>query len=378
MESEGEQSDFRSWAEIDREALRHNTQACRDATGGHCEIMAVVKADAYGHGAAEVARTIENEVDWFGVANTHEAIELLPVLQPEMAARILMLGPALAAERKLLIGNNFAASVSTVGEAEAFDRDAGQMEKIARVHVVADTGMGRMGAGEGEVAELIESVRELPNLQLEGVASHLPSADEDPEFTRQQIGRFRTMIDGLSLVESICIHLGNSAGLLGFAGELDFTSLVRPGLAIYGVSPLPEFQEKLKPALTLKTRITLVRELPAGTPVSYGRTFTAARTTLAATLGIGYGDGYPRSLSGNGAEVLIAGSRCPILGRVTMDQIVVDLTDLERPVHPGDEVVLIGRQGESEITASEIAEKAGTIPWEIFTGITGRVKRVFR
>ena len=370
-------SGFRSWAEIDLEALRLNARACRKAAAGQCEIMAVVKADGYGHGANEVSKAIENDVDWFGVANAREAIELISVLRPEKARRILMLGPALESERKELIEHDIAGSISTRGEAEAFDREADRLGRIARVHAIADTGMGRMGAGEGDLASMISAIQELPNLQLEGIASHLPSADEDPEFTRKQIDRFRALIGSLSLDESVSIHLGNSAGLFGFAEDLGFTTLVRPGLAIYGVSPLPEFQEPLRPALALKTRITLVRELPAGASVSYGRTFSTERPTVAATLGIGYGDGYPRHLSGQGAEVLIAGRRCPLLGRVTMDQIVVDVTDLERPVHPGDEVVIIGSQGDEAITASEIAEKAGTIPWEIFTGITGRVRRVF-
>ena len=376
MRQDEEALAMRSWAEIDREALRHNAQQCREAAGGRSEVMAVVKADAYGHGAVEVSRAIASEIDWFGVANVREAVELQDAVGSGRAGRILMLGPALAAERTLLIEREIAGPVSTLGEVDAYAREAERLGKKARLHAIADTGMGRMGAGEGELVALVDRVRESPHLVLEGVASHLPSADEEAGFTRAQIAGFEERIDSLNLDESVRVHLANSAGLLGFAEQLGFTTLVRPGLAIYGISPLPAFQSRLRPALSLKTRITLVRELPEGATISYGRTFRTGRPTVAATLGIGYGDGVPRSLSGRDAAVLVAGQRCPFLGRVTMDQIVVDVTDLERPVHPGDEAVLIGRQGEEIITAVEVAEKAGTIPWEIFTGITGRVRRV--
>ncbi|MCB1087379.1 MAG: alanine racemase, partial [Verrucomicrobiae bacterium] len=158
---------------------------------------------------------------------------------------------------------------------------------------------------------------------------------------------------------------------------IDFATAIRPGLALYGVSPLPDFQAALRPVLTWKTRLTLVRDVPAGTTISYGRTYTAPRPLRIATLAVGYADGYPRQLSGRGADVLIRGRRCPVLGRVTMDQVVVDVSHLPDSPIPGDEAVLLGRQGETEeISAAELAEKAGTIPWEILTGIGPRVVRV--
>jgi alanine racemase len=171
-------------------------------------------------------------------------------------------------------------------------------------------------------------------------------------------------------------HAQNSAGLIGYALR-GSSNLARPGLMLYGSSPLPDFQRRLRPALTLKTRVTLVRALPAGRGISYGRTFITPRAMRAGTLGAGYADGYPRHLSNAGAEVLVRGRRCPVLGRVTMDQIVVDLSDIPGAVEAGEEAVLIGAQGEEEILAGELAAKAGTIPWEIFTGLTARVGRYY-
>ena len=209
----------------------------------------------------------------------------------------------------------------------------------------------------------------LRNLEIEGIGSHLPSADEDPDFTRRQIAAFHEILDRIGGASRFkWRHLLNSAGLLGY--ERGLCNLARPGLMIYGVSPLPGFQHRLATVMTLKSRVTLLRTLPAGHGVSYGRQFVTVRPTRVATVGIGYGDGYPRHVSGKGAEVFIQGRRCPILGRVTMDQIMVDVTEAPG-VCEGDEVEMFG----PNIPVTEIAEKAGTIAWEIFTGITPRVMR---
>ena len=233
-----------------------------------------------------------------------------------------------------------------------------------------------MGVIPDHFSDLIDLINAAEFCELEGLATHFPSADEDEAFTLSQIEQFSYLLNTVKLAEGNKIHLANSAGLIGYSDKMPFAALVRPGLALYGVSPLPEQAKEIRPALSFRTKVTLVRELPAGCGISYGRTFVTDSSTRVATLAAGYGDGYPRHLSGKGADVLIRGTRCPLLGRVTMDQIVVDVSHLET-TQPGDEAILIGSQGDESITAAEVAEKAGTIPWELFTGITPRVERFY-
>lgn len=365
----------RSWAEIDLTALRANVKVCQDLAGPGCEIMAVVKADAYGHGLERVVAALCDEVSWFGVANFREALRARAAAG-ERALHLLLLSPATPDEIEPIVAAGFSGSVSTPAEVMAYGEAAARLGKIARLHAVVDTGMGRMGAPPSQWATLLATIREHPHCLLEGLESHFPSADEDAAFTLAQIERFRALLGTVDPGEAR-IHLCNSAGLIGFQEKADFPTLARPGLALYGISPLPGEAQLLRPVMSLKTRVTLVRPIAAGTGVSYGRTFIADREMTVATLAVGYGDGYPRHLTGSGAEVLIAGQRCPLLGRVTMDQIVVDLSALSAGVASGDEVVLIGRQGNEEITAVEVARWAGTIPWEILSCLTPRVERVY-
>lgn len=372
----------RCWAEIDLDALRHNADVCRAAAFRGCAIMAIVKAGAYGHGLAATARALSERVESFGVANLAEAKDLVGALGDEAASRVLILSPLLPDERAEAIEAGFAVPVSNGEEIAAYTLAATASGKPARLHAVVDTGMGRMGAPMEAFPALIEGIRAAGRdsdglVRLEGVSSHFPSADEDPAYTREQIARFRNLVFGLELENGVQIHLANSAGLLGFSEEIDFTTEARPGLAIYGVSPLAEGGNSLRPAMAWKTRISLVRDVAIGDSISYGRSFIADRPMRTATLAAGYGDGYPRSVSGRDAEVLIGGVRCPLLGRVTMDQIVVDVSALTEPPVPGDEAVLMGHQGDELIDAAELAKKAGTIPWVILTGITGRVARVY-
>ena len=371
----------RCWAEIDLDALRHNARACRAAAPAGCAVVAIVKAGAYGHGMNHVAPALRSEVDAFAVANLAEATELAAVPGCH-DRRILLLSPLLPDERAPAIAAGFEIPVSTRSELDAYLRVAEATGKVAHLHAVADTGMGRMGAASDDFPDLVAAIRQVETgsggktLRLRGIATHLPSADEETDFTRGQVRDFRALLDRLRLPDGVDIHLANSAGVFAYPGEIDFATAIRPGLALYGVSPLPDFQAALRPALTWKTRLTLVRDVPAGTTISYGRTYTAPRPLRIATLAVGYADGYPRQLSGRGADVLIRGRRCPVLGRVTMDQVVVDVSDLPDSPIPGDEAVLLGRQGETEeIPAAEFAEKAGTIPWEILTGIGPRVVR---
>jgi alanine racemase len=214
----------------------------------------------------------------------------------------------------------------------------------------------------------------LPGIELAGVCSHLPVADEDAAFTAAQISRFETLVKELRAagLRVPMTHVENSAGFIRFPEQAG--SLIRSGLALYGVSPLREFQARLQPALTWKTRVLMARDFAAGRSISYGRTFITPRPMRVATLAAGYADGYPRQVSGKGAAVLIGGRRCPVLGRVTMDQLMADVTALKE-VKAGDEAVLLGRQGNEEIPAPELAAWAGTIAWHTFTGLGQRVVR---
>jgi alanine racemase len=362
-------------AEIDLAALRANVVVCQDLAGPACDLMAVVKADAYGHGLEKVVATLCDSVHWFGVANFREALRARAAAG-ESAPHLLILSPATPEEIAPLVEHGFSGSVSHPAEVAAYGEAAARLGKKALLHAVADTGMGRMGCPPDQFAGLVGAIRDHPHCVLEGIDSHFPSADEDTDFTLAQIAVFRDLLAGIDTGDAR-IHLCNSAGLIGFHGKTGFASLARPGLALYGISPLPGEADRLRPVMSLKTKVTLVRRIASGTGISYGRTFVADREMTVATLGVGYGDGYPRHLTDSGAEVLIGGRRCPLLGRVTMDQIVVDVSSVESEVASGDEVVLIGRQGDEEITAVELAEKAGTIPWEILTCITNRVERVY-
>jgi alanine racemase len=305
----------------------------------------------------------------FGVANL---VEARTCAQAAAGTPIFLLGAALPAERPAVVREGFLPAISTVEEAAGYSALA-QGEKV-RVHLALDTGMGRMGVWQEEAVATAKEVAALPGIELAGVCSHLPVADEDDAFTAAQISHFETLVKelraaGLSVPLT---HVENSAGFIRFPERAG--SLVRSGLALYGVSPRREFQAQLRPALTWKTRVLMARDFEAGRSVSYGRTFITPRPMRIATLSAGYADGYPRQVSGKGAAVLIGGRRCPVLGRVTMDQIMADVTALNE-VKAGDEVVLLGRQGHEEIPAPELATWAETIAWNIFTGLGQRVVR---
>lgn len=357
----------RAWAEINLAALAANLRFAGEAAA--CELMVVVKAGAYGHGLEETARALAGGgIAFFGVANVGEARR---IRSAGVETPIYLLGPTWEGEREEIVARGWTPCVSSVAEAEHFDRLAAAAGVRLRVHLAVDTGMGRGGFVVEALPEAMTALEKLANLEIEGIGSHLPSADEDSEFTRGQIATFHGILEKIGGAARFkWRHLLNSAGLLGY--ERGACNLARPGLMLYGVSPLPGFQERLATVMTLKSRITLLRLLPAGHGVSYGRQFVTTRPTRVATVGIGYGDGYPRHVSGMGAEVFIQGRRCPILGRVTMDQIMVDATEVPN-VSEGDEVEMFG----PNIPVAEIAEKAGTIVWEIFTGITPRVLRCY-
>ena len=358
----------RSWVEIDTAALVHNLRVSREASG--CSIMAVVKAGAYGHGLETIARILEDEgIKFFGVANIGEARR---IREAGIRTPIYLLGATWDLEREEIVARNVTPCISTLAEAQAFSEIAARRGVILPVHLAIDTGMARGGFIPAEAATNLTEIEKLPALSIEGIASHLSSSDEDPTFTNTQIALFSKTVTDLGGASRFrWIHLSNSGGILAYPSAP--CNLARPGLMLYGISPIPGHQEKLQNVMSLKSRVSLVRTVPAGHSVSYGRTYVTDRPTRLATIGIGYGDGYPRSLSGKNAQVSIRGQRHPIVGRITMDQIVVALPD-ESPITSGDEVELFG----PNIPATEIAHLAGTIPWELFTGITPRVERIYQ
>ncbi|HEY0792194.1 MAG TPA: alanine racemase [Chthoniobacterales bacterium] len=359
----------RSWVEVQAPAFVHNLEALR-AAAPQTRLAAVIKADAYGHGLSEVARMVDPQVDFLAVANVMEAVTARGA---GATKPILILGPALPTERPELVRRRFIPTISTAEEAHAYGALVPVGARLP-VHLVIDTGMGRIGLWGEEAEPVVTAILSRATLALSAVSSHLPVADEDETYSDCQIERFHAEKEGRLQVLEAPGTLLNSAGILRFGERARPGDIVRAGLALYGISPIPEFQPQLAPALTWKARVSLVRQVGPGRGISYGRTYVTDRPTLVGTLTVGYGDGYQRHLSGSGADVLVRGVRCPVLGRVTMDQVMVDLGRVG-PVSAGEEVVLIGRQGAEEILASELAAKAGTIAWEIFTGITKRVLR---
>ncbi len=358
----------RSWVEIDLDAIVQNLAFAREASG--CAIMAVVKAGAYGHGLEEIANTLEAVgTEFLGVANVGEARR---IREAGVKSRIYLLGATWAEEREEIVARQITPCISNLEEARDFDRIASRRGELLPVHIAIDTGMGRGGFLPEIISEQIAELRNLGSLELEGIASHLSSADEDEDFTKRQIQAFEEVVATLGGAEAFnWRHLSNSAGIIGYPKGC--CNLARPGLMLYGVSPLPTCQLRLRNVMTLKSRITITRTVPRGHGISYGHTHVTTAPTRIATVGIGYGDGYPRHVSGKGAEVWVRGKRFPLLGRVTMDQMIIALGD-DTEVCAGDEVELFG----PHIPVSEIADLASTIPWEIFTGITPRVQRIYQ
>jgi alanine racemase len=366
----------RCWAEIDCAALRHNAAVAQELAGPAASILAIVKADGYGHGMVPVAREFAAGTgeSLFGVANIAEAAQLQAHLP---AARITILSPALPEERAEIVRHRWLPWLSSVEEAADYARLAvachGERAAPFEVEIKVDTGMGRMGVLEDGLATLQRTIARLPSLRVTGLVTHLPVSDEDRDFTLDQLARFESLTRDESGPPPRR-QAQNSAGLIAY--PRGGCNVVRPGLMLYGSSPIADFQARLRPALCLKTRVTLVRDMPAGRGISYGRTFITPEAMRIGTLAAGYGDGYKRHLSNTGAAVLVRGRRCALLGRVTMDQILIDLSALPQ-VGAGEEVVLIGRQGSEEILAAELAARAGTIAWEIFTSLTARTARYY-
>jgi alanine racemase len=369
----------RCWAEIDLAALERNLKLIRASLPAHIRYVAVVKADAYGHGLPQVAaRLMHAGTDLFAVANVTEAVSLRELSSDWP---VLLLSPVLPEEDRYLAEHDLAATVSSAGEVQRFDAIGREAGKPVAVHLKIDTGMGRLGVWHEHASALYAQIRSARGVRLAGIFTHFSSADEDPGFTDEQRRIFlRTLenFDGVDLA-GLFIHADNSAGLESTPGRSVFNA-VRVGLLQFGILPHPHSllaRVKTEPVFSFHTRIGLVKKLPAGTGISYGRTHRLKRDSTVAILTAGYGDGIARACSDR-AQVLINGQRCPVLGRITMDQTVVDISDVPGAVTCGDPVVLVGRQGTEEITVSEFSHWSDSIPWETLCSVTKRVPRLYR
>jgi alanine racemase len=357
---------FRTWCEVDLAALRHNVRTMRTLPGSPRGVMGVVKANAYGHGALPVARElVQNGVDWLGVAHVAEGLELR---EAGLTQPILLLSATLPSEMKEAISNDLTLTISSHEELRALKKAARAGKKQASLFLKIDTGMGRLGCLPHAAAPLIREALAQPLCKIHGICTHFSSAENDPRMTRAQAKLFESWSD---LFDQH--HTSNSAAVLS---RIDPTAqFSRLGISLYGCSPIAREQKKLRPVLSWKARVTLVKTFPSRWPISYGATYVTKPGETIAVLAVGYGDGYFRSLSGQ-SHVLIHGKRCPLRGRVTMDQIMVDVSNVPH-VKAGDIATLIGTDQKQTITAIDLANQVGTISYEILCHIQIRVPRIY-
>ena len=356
---------------IDLDGLRANIAAIRAAVPASAMLLAVVKADAYGHGAVQVAKAAkEAGASWLAVALVEEGVTLR---EAGIDLPILMLGATSPAEMELGAANDITLTVCSPEMVRAAEQAALKAGKAAQVHLKLDTGMSRIGArNEDEVQAVLSALAECPHVRLTGAFTHFADCDGDtPDFTLLQLERFRRLT--ALLPEGIIRHCANSAAIHRLMPEAAF-DMVRMGISMYGYPPV-DTDCPLKPFMRWETSVTYVKEIAPGDTVSYGRTYRAETPVRVATFACGYGDGYHRAASGR-AQVLIRGHRVPVIGRICMDQMMADVTDIPE-VQPGDTVTLIGTDGGETITADDIAGWAGTIGYEILLAATGRVPRVW-
>ncbi len=370
-------------AEIDLQAFRHNLQTLRKYLDPQTQIMAVIKADAYGHGAVPCARAaVENGADYLGAGVIEEGMELR---ENGIDAPILILGSTFPDHAEHLVRHNLATTLCTQPLAQALSREAEKQNKMVSVHIKVDTGMNRLGVSPENLSALLDQIRNLKNLKIAAVSTHFSSADEDDfSITRAQLKNFQTALAILQKegVRTPMIHCANTSALFKFP-ESRF-NMVRPGLILYGVLPSSSLQKvfdreknlrPFQPVMQWKSRIILVKSIAKDQPVSYSRNFTTRRDSRVATLPIGYADGLHRILSNN-MDVLIRGQRAPQIGNICMDMILVDVTEIS-DVQEGDEAVIFGKQGNQMISVEELAVKGKTIPYEILCNIGKRVPRIY-
>ncbi len=363
-------------AEIDLSAIAHNFKTAKKITGTST-VIAVVKADGYGHGAVEVSRRLVKEgASYLAVAYTSEAIAL---------RRAGIKAPIIVLFDKNNIEDYFKYTlipvVHDVKTAQRFSKEAKARKHNVNLHIKVDTGMGRLGFNMEDIEKGMSAIDKINFISVSGLMSHFSDADlSDRSYALMQIDRFNKARNVLAKkAQSVLCHMANSAAVITLPES--YFDAVRPGLMLYGCSPIQpsaisrQLSANLKPAMTVRTKILSIRRFKKGTPVSYGRTFITTRESLIAVLPVGYADGYPRALSNN-ADVIIRGKRAPVAGRICMDTTMADVTEIG-DVSEGDEVVLLGRQKNTALTAFELAERAGTIPYEILTSLGNKSRRVY-
>ncbi|AFY75850.1 MAG: alanine racemase [Hydrococcus sp. C42_A2020_068] len=366
----------RAWVEIDRAALAHNVRQIKQVLSPQTQLMAVVKADAYGHGAVRVAQTaLQAGASWLATATLGEGIELR---EAGIVAPILLLGAINTPEEVAAIANwKLQPTLCNPWQALIFSETMVELSKVIPVHLKLDTGMSRLGMRWEQALEFVQLVQQLPGLKIASIYSHFATADDpDPTTMQLQHQRFQEAIGQLKAAGIVPprLHLSNSAATLSDR-NLHY-DLVRVGLALYGLYPAPHLRSRvdLQPVLQVKARITQVKTIPPGTGVSYGHQFISDREMRIAVVGIGYADGVPRNLS-NRMQVLIRGQRVPQIGAITMDQLMLDVSSIP-DLQVGEVVTLIGKDGDREISADDWADILGTISWEILCGFKHRLPRV--
>ena len=390
-----------TWAEVDLNAIRHNFQEIKRLAGPHTEILCVVKGDAYGHGMLEVSALLDRlGANFFGVSDLEEGIVLR---KNGITKPILLFESTLPAHARQIVDYNLTPTICTIELAYSLNRYAKTRGRRIDIHIDVDTGMGRLGVWHEEAFEFIQKVNRLANLSIKGIYTHFPVADTDPRFTKNQMKHLYALVSRLDKMGVVVpyIHAANSMGLVNYTdlhpnsysqvkvstdynnifGEVSKThllNLVRPGLMLYGLYPSPRLKKKirLKPALSVQSKIVFLKNVRRGRGISYGHTFIAPKDLTVATLAIGYKDGYLRCLS-NRAFVLIGGQRCPIVGRVTMDQIMVDVSKL-KSLKVGTTAVILGKQKGNFISADELAKYAGTISYEIVCSLGNHLPRIYK
>jgi len=363
--------------EIDLSSIEHNLSQIRGHIGHGSKIMGVVKSDAYGHGLAEVSKTLEkNRVDYLGVAHLHEALELrkqgigLPI--------VILCGLRSRSEACSAVENALSPVIFDFGTAEILSRESIRRGKKTSIYIKVDTGMGRLGIYYEEALSLLKKIIPLHNIEILGFLSHLSSADEDSgRFTEKQIERFNSVVEaGRSMGARLPLNsLSNSAGLMSFKNAR--SDMVRPGINLYGGLPSPGFSSpvSLRPAMRFKGQIAQIREIPEKTPLGYGRTYYTEGPRRIAVVSAGYGDGLPRGMSNRGS-ILIGGNLAPITGRICMNLTSCDITGIQG-VRQGDDAVFLGTQGDNKITADDMAQWAQTISYELFCSLGRANKRIY-
>ncbi len=365
-----------TYVEIDIDAFSHNMSQIRSKVGNETKILAMLKADAYGHGLVKLTEeALKNGADMIGVGSVEEGVELR---EKGIFSPVLVMVGIFEDNVERVVSCNLSVVIYSYQIAEALSNTA--REKDVSVHIKVDTGMGRIGITPDEVVPFFRKIAGLKNISIQGILTHLAVAyEKDNRFTDNQISIFKEIVNRLS-VEGFhipLVHCFNSAAIINYQASHFNFNMVRPGIILYGSFPSYDLKGglDLKPVMTWKTRIAQLKSVPRGRSLSYGRTYFAPRDSIIATMPIGYADGYSRFLS-NRVKVIVKGKKVPQVGRICMDMCMIDVTDVP-DIKVGDEVILLGKGGEEEITSEEIAEIMGTISYEVYCRIDKRVPRVY-